>query len=178
MDIDSPVKSIRSIRHLRHGDSGLPSEHGDVCCSATCFDVEVGCAERTHKSLNTSRHRGKEKGTVIWRVQPEMGDLVVREKETASCDPSLSLEQAVKTAKPGARIFVQGEHSWTGTLVLDKRVQVRSVPNCSANPLLNTSSRADRGSGGMGHNLKWAMASPGQRYRRLVTQYWLATDLV
>lgn len=101
MDIDSPVKSIRSIRHLRHGDS-----------------------ERTHKSLNTSRHRGKEKGTVIWRVQPEMGDLVVREKETASCDPSLSLEQAVKTAKPGARIFVQGEHSWTGTLVLDKRVQI------------------------------------------------------
>jgi hypothetical protein len=73
------------------------------------------------------RRPGREKGTILWRVQPEFGDVLVRDPKEEGYERrpgDLTFVEAVKAAKPGARIFVRGTHSWTGHIELDKCIQI------------------------------------------------------
>jgi hypothetical protein len=73
------------------------------------------------------RRPGREKGTILWRVQPEFGDVLVRDQKEEGYERrpgDLTFVEAVKAAKPGARIFVRGTHSWTGHIELDKCIQI------------------------------------------------------
>ena len=106
--------------------------------------------KKAGKDLNSPRRAGKEKGTVIWRVQPEYGDVLVKELPPSGVPEKgdLTFEQAVAAARPGSRIFVRGvyvcarvhaclcawlrlisssssgSHSWTGAISLNKCVQI------------------------------------------------------
>jgi hypothetical protein len=73
------------------------------------------------------RRPGRDKGTILWRVQPEFGDVLVRDPKEDGYERrpgDLTFLEAVKAAKPGARIFVRGTHSWTGHIELDKCIQI------------------------------------------------------
>jgi hypothetical protein len=73
------------------------------------------------------RRPGREKGTILWRVQPEFGDVLVRDPEEegyARRPGELTFVEAVKAVQPGARIFVRGKHSWTGHIELDKCIHI------------------------------------------------------
>ena len=80
---------------------------------------------KARTSERAPRRPGREKGTILWRVQPEFGDILVKDPEVDPHGPGdMSFVQAVKSARPGARIFVRGHHSWSGFLELDKCVHI------------------------------------------------------
>ncbi|KAJ1484047.1 hypothetical protein T484DRAFT_2543727 [Baffinella frigidus] len=72
------------------------------------------------------RGNARAKGGLLWRVQPQHGDIVVKQGSGPS------FPAALESARPGARIFVEGVHSWPGSLVFDKKVQVVGAGASSA----------------------------------------------
>lgn len=77
--------------------------------------------KKTATDLDSPRRSGKEKGTILWRVQLDYGDMVVKENPESG---DMTFADAIKAARPGARVFVRGSHSWPGILKMDKNIQI------------------------------------------------------